>query len=128
MFRDGMNYDTRKITDIFCLVFFLGVFGTMVGISAYGWVFGNPNAVIGGMDGAGNLCGVSGQADGDFSDYPETYISNFQHNTTSKIFASALCVKYCPVAEVVPCKTNTLFAKGGTCENYLNLKGKSEYS
>jgi hypothetical protein len=125
--RDGMNYDNRKVTDIFCLVFFIAVVGTMVGFSTYGFIFGNSRAVIGGMDGAGNLCGVSGQADGDFTDYPEVYISDFSHNTTANIFPSALCVKYCPVDDKVLCKHNTLFKKGGTCENYLALNGKSEY-
>jgi hypothetical protein len=113
-----MNYDNRKITDIFCLVFFLAVWGTMAGFSTYGFVFGNSRAVIGGMDGAGNLCGVNNQKDGDFRDYPHVYISDFSHNTTAPIFASAVCVKYCPTDDTVPCKNNSLFAKGGTCANY----------
>lgn len=75
--RDGMVYEKRKVTDIFCLMAFLVVVGTMVGMSTYGFVFGNPNKVIGGMDGAGNLCGVAKQTDGDFTEYPYTYISNY---------------------------------------------------
>ena len=86
LFRDGMNYDKRKITDIFCLVFFVGTVAAMVGFSIYAFAFGNINLVIGGMDGAGNLCGVKKQKDGDFTDYPMVYISNLQLNVTDDIF------------------------------------------
>ena len=54
----GCNYEKRKITDIFCLVFFAGTVAAMVGFSIYALTFGNINKVIGGMDGAGNMCGV----------------------------------------------------------------------
>jgi hypothetical protein len=70
MLRNGMAYEGRKVTDILCLVILIGLIGSMVGFSIYGYVFGNVSKVIGGMDGAGNLCGVSGQKDGDFTDYP----------------------------------------------------------
>ena len=62
----------QKVTDILCLTLFVGVVGAMVGFSTYGYTFGNVYAVIGGLDGAGNLCGV-----GNFSDYPYMYITNF---------------------------------------------------
>ena len=75
--RDGMVYEKRKITDIACLVIFIGMVLTMVGMSQYGFIFGNISKVIGGMDGAGNMCGVSDQKDGDFTDYPYSYISDF---------------------------------------------------
>jgi hypothetical protein len=123
LFRDGMNYENRKITDIFCLVFFVGVVAAMISFSTYAFVFGNTNSVIGGMDGAGNLCGVSDQKDGDFTKYPMVYISNLQINNTNKIFESAVCVEFCPSSTIPPCHNNSLFAKGGTCINYLDLKG-----
>jgi len=100
----------------------------MACFSAYGFVFGNYNAVIGGMDGAGNICGVSGQPGGDFSDYPYVYISNLDPNNTDAIFSSALCVKFCPVDANIACKHNKLFAKTGTCSNYSALKGATEYT
>jgi hypothetical protein len=75
--RDGMAYEKRKVTDIMCLVIFVTVVASMIGFSTYGFLFGNAAKVLGGLDGAGNLCGVSGQKDGDFTDYPYTYISNF---------------------------------------------------
>ena len=77
MLRDGMVYENRKVTDILCLVIFVGVVTAMCSFSTYSFIFGNSNKVLGGMDGAGNICGVSGQKDGDFTDYPHTYISNF---------------------------------------------------
>jgi len=81
MFRDGMNYEKRKMTDIFCLVFFAGTMAAIVGIAIYALTLGNINKVIGGMDGAGNLCGVADQGKDnktDFTDYPHVYISNLQ--------------------------------------------------
>lgn len=58
--RDGMVYDNRKVTDIMCLVIFGTVVAAMIGFSSYAFVFGNSAKVLGGLDGAGNLCGVSG--------------------------------------------------------------------
>ena len=69
MLRDGMAYENRKVTDILCLTVLVAIMGSMIGFSTYGYVFGNVSKVIGGMDGAGNLCGVSDQKDGDFTDY-----------------------------------------------------------
>lgn len=126
LLRDGMNFENRKVTDIFCLVLFVGILGTMAAFSTYGFLFGNSAKVLSGMDGAGNLCGVSNQTDGDFTDYPAVYISNFDHNQTDNIMVSAVCVKICPVSSTVECKHNSLFAKpGGTCTNYLDKSQKS---
>jgi hypothetical protein len=43
------------------------------------------------------------------------------------MFESALCVKYCPIDSTIDCKKNSLFAKKGTCANYLDDK-KTSYT
>ena len=44
------------------------------------------------------------------------------------MFESAVCVKNCPHDTTIDCKHNSLFAKGGTCGNYLDLKSATSYT
>ena len=58
--KDGMNFEQRKCTDIVCLIIFWTMLASKFFFFYYGYVNGNINIVLCGVDGAGNQCGVKG--------------------------------------------------------------------
>ena len=114
-----MNFDNRRCTDLYCLIFFLVTLGAMGFLTFYTVVNGDVAKVIRGMDGAGNFCGV-----GAFAGYPYVYISNLTPLSVPAIFKTAVCVSSCPEpttgSQIVNCKPNSNFAPGGTCTNIYN--------
>ena len=56
--KDGVNWNNRGCTDLFCFITLLIVFILMCIISVLAMIYGDINKVLSGNDGAGNLCGV----------------------------------------------------------------------
>ena len=56
--KDGVNWNHRGCTDLFCFVIFLFVFVLMMIISILAMINGDINIILSGNDGAGNQCGV----------------------------------------------------------------------
>ena len=84
-----------------CLILFLGVILTMVGMAGYGLVKGNVRKLIGPVSGDHQICGADS-----LQDYQFLYITDlhFTQDEISKIFQSGVCVKTCPsVGESIEC-------------------------
>ena len=54
LFRDGMNFEHRKCTDIICLILFWIMLAVKIFLFYWGWTRGDINKVMSGVDGAGN--------------------------------------------------------------------------
>jgi hypothetical protein len=81
----------------------------MIGVSIYGYLYGNPGKLLAGLDGDGNIfylivisilgnfCGY----DSGYTDYPYLFIWNLDLpiENIDYTFLSAVCVKTCPTVD-----------------------------
>ena len=110
--RDGPLRD-RSCTDILCCLFFFAFLGAMCSLGYYGYLHGDPYAVIYPYDSAGNQCG---RPDTPTSSYPYIYfITPFAKGSTKW----KACIKDCPKSSLstVECYT-TKWVTG--CEFTVN--------
>lgn len=88
---------SRRPTDIFFCMIFVGYILTLLGIAGYSVYTGDPMKLVAHQDGNRRFCGI----DEAVKDYPKVYWT-FEENSRvgtnlEKMFMSAVCVKKCPV-------------------------------
>ena len=89
--KNGMATE-RAPRNCLMLIIFLGVLGTMIGLTAYSYNNGNVKRLLAPVDGALQICGFS---EG-FEEYDKLYVTNLDHTDMSDLFKTGVCVKSCP--------------------------------
>lgn len=102
--KDGFNRN-RKLTDLLLLAVYIAFIFAMGFCTSFGYKNGNVKKLTAPLDGADNFCGI-----GNFSDYPQLYITKLDTIKLTDIFNSGVCVKKCPVTkgDLLEAKANTI--------------------
>lgn len=93
----------KGCTDFICLVIFAIFVSVMIFISAFAFVYGNPERLINGYDSFGNVCGQKGSRLGEMSHTGEDMTDKkyvFFQNVSDIFRTLKLCVRKCPDVDI----------------------------
>ena len=90
--KKGFNHKSRRCQDTPFLFIFLFCLGSMLGVTLYGLVQGDPAKYIAPYDGTLKFCGI----DPGYEAYPKLYLTDLMKPTAGQIFSSGICVSDCP--------------------------------
>lgn len=90
--RNGIR-TSRRCQDTPFLLIFLFCLGSMLGVTLYGLVNGDPAKYVAPYDGTLKFCGI----DPGYEMFPNLYLTNLMAPTAELIFRSGVCVAACPL-------------------------------
>ncbi|CAI9716384.1 Hypothetical predicted protein [Octopus vulgaris] len=101
---------SRNCTDVFCCILFVICVASMIGVSVFGFIHGDPRRLLYPTDSKGNICGY-----GEFVDRPKLVF-----------FDLLTCSKMGRDVESLGCPTPQVCVKECPTENYVYLESAQE--